>query len=225
MSLVTAVPRTPLLICVDVEPDGRAIDPGVRADWNGFEQTCAFVRDLRAALAEATVAPVHLCWFLRMDPQIAHVYGSADWAMTRYRDLIRELEAAGDEIGLHPHFWRWDQEQARWIVDVGNARWVERCLRQSFAAFEHCFGRGCRSIRLGDAWMNDAAMTLIERLGARFDLTVEPGRAPDTLPEPFTGSFPNYAGAPRRPYRPSRRDFRTPGRWWTRTLWEIPLTT
>jgi hypothetical protein len=65
----------------------------------------------------------------------------------------------------------------------------------------------------------------VEKLGARFDLTVEPGRTPHAPTEPFTGSRPDYARAPRTPYRPARRDFRAPGGWWRRTLWEIPLST
>jgi hypothetical protein len=145
--------------------------------------------------------------------------------MTRYGHLIQELQAAGDEVGLHPHLWRWDEERETWIVDFGSQEWVARCVRQSFAAFEQCFGRPCRSVRLGGGWMNDATMGLVERLGARFDLTVEPGRTPDAPVEPFTGSLPDYERAPREPYRPAKRDFQTPGGWWKRKLWEIPLST
>jgi hypothetical protein len=217
--------RTPLIICIDVEPDERAIHPRDREDWDGFEKTWAYVRKIRAPLQKAMGAPVHFSWFLRMDPQIARAYGSAAWVMTRYGHLIQELQAAGDEVGLHPHLWRWDEERETWIVDFGSQEWVARCIRQSFAAFEQCFGRACRSVRLGGGWMNDATMGLVEKLGARFDLTVEPRRTPDAPAEPFTGSLPDYERAPREPYRPAKRDFQTPGGWWRRKLWEIPLST
>jgi len=53
-----------------------------------------------------TGSPVHFSWFLRMDPQITHTYGSPDWVVTRYPKLIEGLDAAGDELGLHVHPWR-----------------------------------------------------------------------------------------------------------------------
>ena len=220
-----AVPKIPVIVCIDVEPPARALDPRHRPDWDGFEQMCAYLREMRAPLRRATGAPVHFSWFLRMDPQIAHVYGSTGWVATRYGPLIRELEAAHDEIGLHPHAWRWDEARAGWFADFEDTGYIARCIRESFTAFERCFGRGCRSTRIGDGWMDDATLGLLERLGTRFDLTVEPGRPLPALPEPFTGSLPDYVHAPHRPYRPAKRDFRKPGRWGRRRkLWEIPVS-
>lgn len=220
------MPRLPFIICIDVEPDQRAEHPDDRWDWDGFERLSAYLREARGPLQRATGAPVHFSWFLRMDPLVTRVSGSPTWVTTRYRDLIRELEAEGDEVGLHPHFWGWDDERQTWTADLGNPAWVAGCLRHSFAAFEQGLGRTCRSTRLGDRWVNDAALGLVERLGGRFDLSVEAGaKASPRLDVPFSGSLPDFTPAPRHPYHPAKGDFRSAGGWWKRKLWEIPLST
>src|SRR5262245_15611630 len=68
--------KRPVLLCVDVEPEGRAIDPEAPVDWDGFEQVHEYLAGLRPRLAAATGHPAHFSWFLRMDPQIERVHGS-----------------------------------------------------------------------------------------------------------------------------------------------------
>ncbi|MFY9574160.1 MAG: hypothetical protein WAV20_22395, partial [Blastocatellia bacterium] len=219
------IKRKSVLICIDVEPNERAINPHDKQDWTGFEKSFEVFMQVRPLLVAATRLPVHFCWFFRMDPQIAETYGSAGWAVTRYRKLLDELESAGDEIGLHAHAWRWDDQNGGWIQDFGNQVWVDHCVRSSFEAFQETFKRPCRSFRFGDQWMNDETLATIESLGARFDLTPEPARKKPKLDEPFTGSLPDYSRILRKPYRPSRRDFRKRNMRLGRRLWVIPITT
>lgn len=127
--------RIPILFCIDIEPDERKLQPNTCLDWVGFEKSFEFFQKLWPRLAIATGAPVHFSWFLRMDPQIAHTYGSPDWAVTRYRHLINELEASGDELGLHSHAWRWEEHANDWIADFGNPEWIDHCIRSAFDAF------------------------------------------------------------------------------------------
>ena len=218
----------PVILCIDVEPDERLIDYGTPKDWEGFTETSEFFSALRPRMAAATGAPANLSWFFRMDPQIERVYGSPGWVVKRYGELIGRLERDGDELGLHTHAWRWDEDLRSWVADHGNQEWVNHCLRQSFAAYRSAFGRDCASFRFGDHWMSNETMDLLESLGARFDLTVEPGRIPRSiqcLTDTYTGSLPDYVSAPRRPYRPSRLDFRMAGPQHERDLWAIPLST
>jgi hypothetical protein len=53
---------------------------------------------------------------------------------------------------------------------------------------------------------------LLRELGVRFDLTVEPGAPANPLApgERSTGSMPDFAHAPREPYRPSTSDYLVP---------------
>ncbi|HYY59265.1 MAG TPA: hypothetical protein VE842_18190, partial [Pyrinomonadaceae bacterium] len=217
--------KIPILICIDVEPDKRAPAPNVLKDWVGFEQSFEFYSELRPRLERATRSPVHFSWFFRMDSQIQFVYGDPAWGVRRYGRLIEELEKAGDELGLHTHAWRWDEDTARWFADMRDQQWVDHCVRMSFEAFQKCFNRPCLSFRFGDSWINNKTLDLIERLGARFDLTLEPGLKRLLIPEHFVGSAPDFTRVPQRPYHPSKLDFRKRGTWWKRGLWMIPLST
>jgi hypothetical protein len=76
--------------------------------------------------------------------------------------------------------------------------------------------------------MNNETMALLESVGVKFDLTIEPGKkAKPTLnsEELHTGSLPDYMRTPTLPYRPSRQDFRKESRAEGRGLWVIPLST
>src|SRR2546425_4997123 len=101
--------KIPIIICIDVEPDEREIDSTAAIDWAGFERVFEFFSVFRSRLEKETQAPAHFSWFMRMDPQIEHTYGLSWWVAERYREAIAQLERAGDEIGLHTHGWRWNQ--------------------------------------------------------------------------------------------------------------------
>lgn len=217
--------KIPIAICIDVEPEKRAIDPNIVADWVGFERTFEFFEELRPRLEDATRSAVHFSWFVRMDPQIAHAYGSPAWPVIRYRRLFDRIAASGDEIGLHIHAWRWDEGLDGWIADMGDQEWVDHCVCMGFDAFKQSLNRPCQSFRFGDHWMNDATLDLVEKLGARFDLTAEPGRKALFLPEPYTGCPPDYTRVPRRPYHPSKVNFTECSNAQSRELWSVPLST
>lgn len=218
----------PVIVCLDVEPDEREIDTTSKPDWKGFEETARFFVNLRPRLEAATGTSVKFSWFFRMDPQVECAYGQPSWVVSRYGDLIKQLELAGDEIGLHTHAWRWDEARQRWISDYGDQKWVAHCVQTSFEAYMEALGRPCLAFRFGDHWMNNETMGLLEALGVKFDLTIEPGRKkkPGLFRDELqTGSLPDYRNTPRHPYRPSRRDYRKQTRNGARGLWTIPIST
>jgi hypothetical protein len=181
--------KIPVVMCIDVEPDERQVVRGVQNDWRGFELTYEFFCKLRHHLEAATKSPVHFSWFFRMDPQIATAYGSASWVVKRYPSLIEGIRRAGDAIGLHNHAWRWNESLNKWTVDFANQDWIEYCLRMGFESFRTSLNERCVYFRFGDRWMNNPTIRLIEKLGARFDLTLEPGQKGGDLDDPFTGTF------------------------------------
>lgn len=217
--------QIPTLICVDVEPDMRRPDLNPRAAWKGFEETLRVFEELRSRSDRESI----VCWFLRMDPQIEIVHGSALWVIHRYGAQIDNLRSAGDEIGLHTHAWR--RVGDKWVTDNGDQQWVNECVRMSFHAYESAFGFQCRSFRFGDHWMNNETFDLVESLGAHYDLTVEPGVRPNALAdqvpsEVFTGRFPDYTNVPREPYKPAKQDFKNRGEAHDqRATWVIPVST
>ncbi len=220
--------KIPIIVCIDVEPDGFYIDRTKKLPWKGYEACVSFFSQLRPKLEKATGSPVHFSWFHRMDPQVADVYGSPDWPITHYPEFSEELIRNGDEMGLHPHAYRWEPAINEWIVDHGNQNWVNHCVDMSFSAYKKAFGRGCESFRFGERWMSNETMDLIEKKGIKFDLTIEPGlkEIGSYHPtKPFTGSLPDYTEVPRYPYKPSEIDFRKPDFSRNTNLWVIPFST
>lgn len=227
-SRAPALSPIPILILTDCEPDPREVPPDDPRPWLGFERFFDFMAAQRTKLAERTGQPARLNWFWRMDPQIELVYGSADWPVLAYARQTAEMARHGDGIGLHVHAWRFDAGIGRWIADHGNAPWIETCLRRSFAAFRAALGRDCEIVRFGDGWFDAGIIPLLEELGARIDLTVEPevaGKMRLLSHEVTTGRIPDRRGVPRAPYHPSRADFRRPDGEGVTRLWELPVST
>ncbi len=218
----------PLILCIDVEPDGFFIDPHRRDPWHGFEATVALVESQRVHWERLIDGPVHANWFLRMDAQVAQVYGDAAWVLRRYEREFATLQAHGDELGLHPHPYRWHAGQARWILDYGDQAWLSECIEATADTFATATGCRCRSFRCGDRFMNQETATLVARLGFEYDLTLEPGYREEPLPYPpdqVTGSLPDLRGAPVAPYRARTDDYRRPDAGATRGPWMVPITT
>lgn len=215
--------KIPVIMCIDVEPDAHPVDLRPEEDWEGFLNAYQYFGQLRSRLERITKSPVHFSWFLRIDPSMTRIYGSPDWVVRRYSDLLEKFEAEGDEVGLHPHVSRWNEASQVWFSDFGDQEWVNYCTRLSFEAFQNSLGRTCRSCRFGDRWTNTATLNLVEELGARFDLTIEPGIKAAGLGTPFIGVDLDYSGVANHHYHPSRDDFRKAGP--PRQLWSIPLST
>lgn len=219
--------RIPVVLCIDVEPDGFFLDRQRRDPWTGFERAVPLFQRLRSTLGGRPDSPPRVTWTVRMDPQVADVYGRADWAPVTYAREFDALLALGDEIGVHPHAYRWNDASGTWTLDYGDTEWVERCVRMSCDSFAAAFGRPCQTFRFGDRWISHEAVQLLEALGIRYELTLEPG-----LPgggfgrhgDRVTGSLPDLTHVPTRPYHPSTDDFRRPG---TRSsgLCLVPLST
>jgi hypothetical protein len=217
----------PVMLCIDVEPDPRLVSRGKQEPWAGYEHTQRYLDELRVRLEARTGLPARYAWFLRMDPQIAESYGDPAWVVDRYRTHLENVLRLGDELGLHLHPYRWLDKEGTWLQDFANQNWVEHCLRSAMEAFAASLGQPCLSMRFGDRWLNTDTVNLAEKLGIRFDLTIEPGMR--ALPSPIpgelaSGMLPDYRRVPRTPYAPSRGDFRRSARGHERTIRMIPLT-
>ena len=220
--------KIPVIFCIDVEPDGFFIDRTKSLPWKGYEGAYRYFNELRGHFARVTGSPVHFSWYYRVDPQVEETYGSADWVFTHYSKYVEDLSKRGDEMGLHPHAYRWLNEKNNWIEDLGNQEWVNHCVDMAFDHYEKLFARRCDSFRFGAYWMNNETLNLVELRGARFDLTVEPGL--NLKKRYFSNQFysddvPSHLGAPNHPYHPSKADFRKPDPGRENGIWMIPLST
>jgi hypothetical protein len=220
-------PTTPVIFGIDVEPDALKLDPSAPGGWNGYEAAHRWLSALRSHLQDSTGQPVHYCWYLRMDAQIAKVYGSAAWVADRYQALLQDSIDHGDEIGLHPHMQRWDRHAGDWMLDLTDHAWMEDVAGGALDAFRAAFGRPCRTIHLGSAF-NARVLSAVDRAGVRFDISAKPGQYPLTRFEAGgfgRGRLPSFIDMPAAPYRPSATDFIRPGSADALDLTMIPLTT
>jgi hypothetical protein len=222
------VAQIPLVFCIDVEPDEVTPNPNRPDPWDGYELTQLLAVEWRRRFEQETGSPVHFSWFVRADPQVAQVYGSARWPFERYERSLADARAAGDELGLHVHPGRWFEPQNRWVEDFGDPAWVEECLSIGCAAFQAGLGEPCRSLRFGNHYMDQRTSDWLERLGVTFDLTLEPFAKERTSLNPLqamTGVLPDCSRVPRTVYRRSERSFQTRDDERASGLWTLPVST
>jgi len=220
------VTATPVVVCIDVEPDVRQLADAPR--WTGFEALAAWMTEERDRLSRVTGAPARFSWFVRLDSQIAEMYGSPAWPLVHYGRQIAALRAAGDAFGVHVHAYRRAAADEPWMADDGDQAWVDRNVADSLDVFARTLGFACRLFRFADRWMNDATVRCLEARGVAIDLSLEPGLTADsttTRREVHSGSSPDLSSVPRVPYRPSRADFRVPDPDRADGLWMMPVTT
>jgi hypothetical protein len=224
---LSAAAIQPLVIAIDVEPQRRRPDPGRQDAWIGFERMLTFLEPWRARLAAATGRPCRFTWFVAVSPQVEAIYGDAAWPLLHYRAEFARCAAAGDEIGLHVHFWRPAPDlPGSWVIDYEDRAWMEAALRQAFRRFAEVMGRPCRLNRFGDGWLAGWALDLVAGLGAAIDVTLEPGWPPRSghlAEEVQRGWLPDLRDAPIAPYRRGRGDFRRPARFRGRGPWMLPV--
>jgi hypothetical protein len=217
----------PVVVCIDVEPDAPLPDRNARVPWDGFDQTIDLLEAMRSRLTDAG-RTAHYSWFVRADPQIGEIYGSAGWAFEHYRAHVDDVRSRGDEIGLHVHPYRWDSGTGGWLEDFADAEWVHHCVRTAFRTYRAALGSDCAVFRMGSRWLDDDTVALLDELGVTVDLSVEPGEPSipvDRQLVPATAPLPDYRSAPESAFRPSTADYLRPASDGSaRALWMLPLT-
>jgi hypothetical protein len=217
----------PVVVCIDCEPDPRMIDPSAPPDFDGFRLTHEFFRRWRDRAAEITGAAVPLNWFVRMDDQVARCYGSPGAFPERHPAIFEEIRDVGDGLGIHPHAFRWDEDRSTWFGDFASSTWLLENLGTALETFRRSFGHGPELLRYGDSVLSDELVSEAESAGVRFDLTLEPGRPEQPLPEQdewANALQPDWGRVPRAPYTPRRDDYRRAAAWGSRDITLIPLT-
>lgn len=205
---------TPVVLCIDVEPDARVFDRASPPPWSGFERLLERLPSLRERLSEATGKKAAFTWCLRMDPQVAETFGSATFVAEMYGDRFAELAECGDELGVHTHVWRWDSRGGSWVADHRDPTWGQHCVTLALEAFETAFGRCCSVHRGGDHFLSGAILSVLNTHDLKVDLTVEPGWPPVETSavsgETYVGSLPDYREVPAGPYHSSPDRFPGP---------------
>jgi hypothetical protein len=192
-------------------------------EWTGFLDCVRQIEPWRERVLATTGRALTVTWFVRIDEQM-EAYGSATWALTQFADVLRELEAQGDEIGLHFHAYRGDGAGA-WYQDFVDRDWLRSALTAAVARFADARGGPPRYFRMGDGWLSSEVLSCLEELGIEVDLTLEPGRPGKEAEPPDKGSLPDYTRAPRHPYQPGAGDIAAQATDGERRVWVLPVTT
>jgi hypothetical protein len=218
----------PVIFNIHVEPDERII-PYQKKRWLGYENLHTYFNKLRPQFEKATKKPVKFNWLFRLDPQIKEVYGSYDWALKNYSELVDESLTLGDDFGVHIHSWRphrsWFKKS--WIADFSDELWIENCVKNAHQAFYDHFNFSPTYFSFGDHFMTDRLLTQLEDLGFRCDVTMHPNRPRIKRfveKELSVGFLPGFENTPRKPFKPSYKDFTKPIKDDERRIWQIPIT-
>lgn len=203
----------PLVFALDLEPDKREVD-NRKPSWNGATEFFKKLPELRERIntVAGNSSPFVFTWLIRADPQIGLSNGDTAYAFRHFAEELRTAVAAGDEIGLHVHPWRWAESKERWLQDHGSDEWIDHCIQVSCDTYRNHFGKAPASHSSGDRFMSNAVARKLSEMGIKVDLSLEqmPGAERLVDHELDTGCIPDTTCVPNRAYRPSEEDFRKP---------------
>ncbi|MCC6779476.1 MAG: hypothetical protein IT537_23080 [Hyphomicrobiales bacterium] len=197
----------PIALTFDLDPDVfdesiESTDRRSKLTWrcitDGIPRICASLDAFR----DGSDARPRATWFVRVDNQIADIYGRPAHLLQEFAPGFERIGAMRHEIGWHPHLYRavnggWEQETDEVALDSS----MEAALRDM-----QSLGHRPRCARIGEAYGSVGIMRTLDRLGLGFDATAMAGRRRvdgertiDWAPTPCDG------------YHPSCSDHRVPG--------------
>lgn len=155
-------------------------------------------------------------WFVRIDKQIAEVYGDSRYLFTQHARELARLRESGHQLGWHYHAYR--RCDGKWVQNLDEAQICDELLRYG----EQAMHEGLRMSRMGWGYHTQATMECIDGMGISADSSAIPRPA-----YPWTMTLCNWERTGQAPYHPSRNDFQTesPCRAENLRLLEIPMTT
>jgi hypothetical protein len=143
-----------------------------------------------------------MTFLIRSDTCMEEAFGDYAYCAKMSRDFLDELRSKGNEIGWHPHLWRWS---GRWIAEQESPEFIRNCLINGFSSL--CDYFPVTSVRTGWDFMSNTVMSILESLGIVTDFSAVPGIQYQDLSH---GHGCNWLGTPSRFYFPSREDYRLP---------------
>jgi hypothetical protein len=209
----------PIALTFDLDSDlfDESVAPTgghTKISWRGLTDGVGMIRERLAALSKRYGVSTRSTWFVRVDNQIADLYGRPAYLLEQYRALFESLIDDGDEIGWHPHLYRLDGEAWRQEIDD------EVLARNMSAAITDMKAAGFTPAcgRIGEAYGSNGIMATFDDLGIGIDSTAMPGRK--RIDE---HRMLDWSDTPGGAYRPSITDYRIPGNP-ARSVIEIPMS-
>ncbi|MBW2987965.1 hypothetical protein KY318_00505 [Candidatus Woesearchaeota archaeon] len=162
--------------------------------------------------------PAVFTWFVRADNEFEILFGDPLYLINALSDFLRQAVEKGDEIGWHPHIYKflggvWQQERDEELVCHYLREYWQLIQRLEFRV---------EASRMGWGYCTNRIMKTLNELGIGWDSSAIPGRVD------CSGEFKNWEKTPLTPYHPYIRDYRVPppnGSTQCYAITEVPITT
>ena len=105
----------------------------------GYKEGIPKAKEITNSNRDSQGCNAKITWFLRSDDQINQLYGDPAWMVRNFMSLWKKLESEGDEIGWHPHLWRWNERIKSWYPELENKIWIENCMEEGYNRFPKQF--------------------------------------------------------------------------------------
>ena len=202
-----------IIICCDTEPDqpeygGMSYDTHIgKHTWRGIEEGIPKAKEIGNSIEDVEGRNAKITWFIRSDEQMNELYGDPAWMVKNFMDLWRGLKHDEDEIGWHPHLWRWNERIKSWYPELENASWIENCLEQGYNRFPKQFK--LISCRMCWNFHNNVTMNKMNELELTVDISALPGQK--SIRPGYESAYSTYYDweiTREDPYFPSQSDYR-----------------
>ncbi|HAP76356.1 MAG TPA: hypothetical protein DCR14_09770, partial [Acidimicrobiaceae bacterium] len=158
----------PLVVAIDLEPDDIRARVERLHIWTGADAAVGWAEGRHHGWESASIN-----WFVRSDVQTVAVLG-VDSPFARLGARMQARMAAGDEVGVHPHPFRWDG--STWTNDFASPAHAWACFDAAERDRQLHLGGSSAALRWGDRVSHDSLHARLAARGVGFDLTAEPGR-------------------------------------------------
>jgi hypothetical protein len=152
-------------------------------------------------------------WFIRIDNQIAQLYGEADYIFNKHKPKIDWLLANGHEIGWHFHSYI--KRDVKWVQNEDEESVYKEMLSMQNIITKH----DLKICRMGWAYHTNKTIKAIEELGFEMDFSA--------LPRPiyhWDNPFRDWSTTTQKPFHPSKEDYRI-DKIDNYSFWMIPINT
>jgi len=201
-----------IVIGCDTDPDRESLVgplPPDRLQWRGLTDGIPALKAALSGVRDSRGNGPVFTWLLRADEQVRELCGGYAWVVGAHGGLLKSLEASGDELGWHPHFWRRIGADGGWMQELDDVDWQVGMLNAAHAALAAALPNGVRSVRMGWNYHNTRTFAALDTLGVRVEFSALPGmRTLYGAPPAHRENLFDWFGAPHLPYLASRSDHR-----------------
>ncbi|KAB2946781.1 MAG: hypothetical protein MPEBLZ_01918 [Candidatus Methanoperedens nitroreducens] len=212
-----------VVIGCDTDPLIEINEPNAFIKENVWDETIQSIVRLKEKIGifedKQGLSP-KITWFLRSDQQINIQWNDWCYPVREYISLWNEQIKSGDEIGWHPHLWRYDELKNIWYQEINDNDWISSCLENGYHEISKLFR--INSVKMGWCFHKNYTMNLVDSFGIKYDLSAIPG----LMNSGNTCNIYDWKNTSADPYFPSKKDYRirddNPSN--NHNIMEIPIT-